>query len=219
MKGGISRVASPAGTDTTPPVDKAVLADTAAPVDAAISADTAAPAMSRKRRTHILVEGDPLVCHTICEQIEEQCQIHLISGPREVLVMNKVRESAQGSLFYLGEALITECKVEMLAPASEKGDRESDRGTYNLSPAANSPVVGIGLILGENRGRAYELAVIDAAFCLPQPLAGHTDWLRLLKREEARLADARKQEWENYAATRVEFSSMLTEDDRREISA
>jgi alpha-D-ribose 1-methylphosphonate 5-triphosphate synthase subunit PhnG len=149
--------------------------------------------MARSRRTCILVEGDPLLSTLLCEQIAQECRIETITGPREVLVMNKVRENAQASLFYLGEALLTECRVRLA-----------------------SSVTGIGLILGAHRTRAYELAVIDAAFCLPELLQAQTGWLELLEREEVRLAAVCEQTRGVLAATRVEFSRMLTPDERRE---
>ena len=58
--------------------------------------------------------------------------------------MVQARETAQGSLFFLGEALMTSCRVRV-------GD-----------------AVGLGLVLGSDRCRAYELAVVDAVFsCAP----------------------------------------------------
>jgi len=163
--------------------------------------------MLRRRRTSILVDGDPRLSRQIAASIEKSASVRLISGPQEVLVMNKVRESAQNSLFYLGEALLTECKVSLdssVACAPEAG-----------AALRSDTALGIGLILGENRERAYQLAVIDAAFNLEQPLPGHEQWLLMLAEEEARLAALAERGREKLDATRVEFSSMLTEEDRQ----
>jgi alpha-D-ribose 1-methylphosphonate 5-triphosphate synthase subunit PhnG len=143
--------------------------------------------MNRERRTRILIDGDPALSHELCGQIEEDHPVRLVSAPREVLVMNKVRESAQSSLFYLGEALLTECRVML---------RE---------------VMGIGLILGSHHRRAFELAVIDAAFSQPTPLPKQSQWVALLKQEEERIAAREVQLRKRLDATRVDFADMSTE--------
>jgi alpha-D-ribose 1-methylphosphonate 5-triphosphate synthase subunit PhnG len=104
-----------------------------------------------------------------------------------VLVVIKVRESARGSLFYLGEALATECRVRL------------------------GEMPGIGLLLGSERQRAFELAVIDAVMSAPAPLPEEPGWIALLQAEEARLAAALRSGQERIGRTRVEFSSMSRE--------
>ena len=101
--------------------------------------------------------------------------------------MVKVRETAKGSLFYLGEALATSCRVRI-------GD-----------------AVGIGLVMGSNRCRAYELAVIDAAFAGEAGAARADRWDTRL-REELAAVDAREAaEVARAATTRVDFSTMEVE--------
>jgi alpha-D-ribose 1-methylphosphonate 5-triphosphate synthase subunit PhnG len=145
--------------------------------------------MGRERRTRILVDGDPALSRSICEQIEERHTVRLISAPREVLVMNKVRESAGGSLFYLGEALLTECRVAL------------------------GEVTGFGLLLGSHHRRAFELAVIDAAFGQPEPLPEQAGWVSLLIQEEGRMAAREAQLHQRLDATRVEFAEMSAEEE------
>lgn len=210
--------------------------------------------MTRQRRTRILVDAHPELAKRICSEVEALCELQLISGPRQVLVMNKLRESAQNSLFYLGEALLTECKVGIYveacanvsgpgAPAvtaaataakagvAAEAVAEAEPGIEAGAAAqgavdaadtqaapATQPAVGIGLILGADRDRAFELAVIDAVFSLAQPLpeplaTSYNQWLSLLEAEEQRLAALRQQQRDKLEATRVEFDSMLTEDD------
>ncbi len=154
--------------------------------------------LSRNRRTHILVDGDPSLSQLLCAQIEEFFIVDLLHAPHEVLVMNRVRENARGSLFNLGEALLTECKVQI------------------QHKAGSETAQGIGLVLGENRDLAYELAVIDAAFNLLEPLPQHELWIALLKEEEEHLEARRIQERRILDTTHVEFSSMLTEEDNKE---
>jgi alpha-D-ribose 1-methylphosphonate 5-triphosphate synthase subunit PhnG len=145
--------------------------------------------MNRLRRTRILVDGDPAVSRDLCAEIESTYPVRVVSAPREVLVMNKVRESAQGTLFYLGEALLTECRVALLE------------------------ATGIGLLLGAQHRRAFEMAVVDAAFSRDVPLPEQERWTALLEREEERLAELASPLRQRLDATRVDFNSMAWEED------
>ena len=146
--------------------------------------------MRRYERTRALVEGDPLLARSIVCAIEEELgsdAVCVLDEPREEFVMVKVRETAKGSLFYLGEALATSCRVRI-------GD-----------------AVGIGLVMGSNRCRAYELAVIDAAFAGEAGAARADRWDTRL-REELAAVDAREAvEVARAATTRVDFSTMEVE--------
>ena len=107
--------------------------------------------MKRYERTRALVEGDPALARAIVCEVERdgsQGAVAVLDEPREELVMVQARETAQGSLFFLGEALTTSCRVRV-------GD-----------------AVGLGLVLGSDRCRAYELAVVDAVFSFPARRAG-----------------------------------------------
>ena len=143
--------------------------------------------LKRYERTRALVEGDPTLARAIVREIEGELGAEVpvvLDEPREELVMVRVRETAQGSLFYLGEALATSCRVRVGA------------------------AMGLGLVLGSDRCRAYELAVIDAAFSSD---AGAERWdarrADVLARIDAReAAEARRA-----ASTRVDFSTMEVE--------
>jgi alpha-D-ribose 1-methylphosphonate 5-triphosphate synthase subunit PhnG len=143
--------------------------------------------MSRSRRTRILVDGNPALGTALCTHIERVHPVRVVSEPREVLVMNQVRDGAKGALFYLGEALLTECRVAL------------------------GEVIGIGLLLGSQRRRAFELAVIDAAFSQPTPLPEREQWVSLLEQEEKRLAGQTEQQQKRLDATRVDFATMAVE--------
>jgi alpha-D-ribose 1-methylphosphonate 5-triphosphate synthase subunit PhnG len=143
--------------------------------------------MNRLWRTRILVDGDPALSRDLCAEIESTYPVRVVSAPREVLVMNKVREGACGTLFYLGEALVTECRAALLE------------------------VTGIGLLLGSRPRRAFELAVIDAAFSRDVPLPEQERWTALLEREEKRLAEQAALVQRRLDATRVDFNSMAEE--------
>jgi alpha-D-ribose 1-methylphosphonate 5-triphosphate synthase subunit PhnG len=170
---------------------------TAAGAGGAGRRDVATPGgrMSRLRRTRVLVDGSSGLATELCGRIRQRYAVTTLSEPRELLVVIKVRESAQGSLFYLGEALATECRVRL---EGVPGD-----------------VPGIGLLLGSERRRAFELAVIDAALSVEEPLPEEPDWTALLEAEEERLAGLARVGRERIGLTRVEFASMLTEEERR----
>lgn len=145
--------------------------------------------MKRYERTRVLVEGDPLLASEIVRDVEEglggsAAAISVLDEPREELVMVQVRETAQGSLFYLGEALMTSCRVRV------------------------GETVGLGLLLGSNRCRAYELAVIDAAFSGPNGAALAARWDERLAQEAERVRADEAAEQRLVQRTKVDFSTM-----------
>ena len=92
--------------------------------------------LRRYERTRALVEGDPALARAIVHEVEGRRdegarEVTVVDEPREELVMVQVRETAQGTLFYLGEALMTSCRVRV--------------GGH----------VGRGMILGSDSRRAF----------------------------------------------------------------
>lgn len=96
--------------------------------------------MKRKLRTEILVESRTEFLEKLVNLIEEKNTICILEEPNSGMVMVKMRESAQKYQFYMGEVFVTECKVMM------------------------NDVIGLGIIRGAHRKKAYYLAVIDAAY-------------------------------------------------------
>lgn len=146
--------------------------------------------MRRYERTRVLVEGDPLVLREIVGEVEREAgagAVEVLDEPHEELVMVQVRETAQGSLFYLGEALATSCRVRL-------GD-----------------AVGLGLLLGSDRCRAYELAVVDAAFAGEAGAARAQKWEARLAAEGERIAARERAEAQRAATTRVDFDTLAVE--------
>ena len=76
---------------------------------------------------------------SIVLQSYQQSQVKLLSGPRQALVMLRVRETVANSLFHAGEVLVTEVKLEL-------------DGQF-----------GFGMIIGESPRRAMAVALVDAA--------------------------------------------------------
>ena len=146
--------------------------------------------MKRYERTRALVEGDPALARAIVCEVERdgaQDAVAVLDEPREELVMVQARETAQGSLFFLGEALTTSCRVRV-------GD-----------------AVGLGLVLGSVRCRAYELAVVDAVFSGAAGDAWASRWDASLRAELARVEARDQREARRTAATKVDFSTMKVE--------
>lgn len=146
--------------------------------------------LKRYERTRALVEGDPALARAIVREIEGELGAEapvVLDEPREELVMVRVRETAQGSLFYLGEALATSCRVRVDA------------------------AMGLGLVLGSDRCRAYELAVIDAAFSGDVGAERAARWDARLVDELVRIDAREAAEARRVASTRVDFSTMEVE--------
>ena len=146
--------------------------------------------LKRYERTRALVEGDPALARAIVCEVERdgaQGAVAVLDEPREELVMVQARETAQGSLFFLGAALMTSCRVRV-------GD-----------------AVGLGLVLGSDRCRAYELAVVDAVFSGAAGDAWASRWDASLRAELARVEARDQRETRRTAATKVDFSTMKVE--------
>lgn len=146
--------------------------------------------LRRYERTRALVDGDPSLAREIVREVEDELgaeALEVLDEPREELVMVQARETAQGSLFFLGEALMTSCRVRV-------GD-----------------AVGLGLVLGSDRCRAYELAVVDAVFSGAAGDAWASRWDASLRAELARVEARDQREARRTAATKVDFSTMKVE--------
>ncbi len=95
--------------------------------------------MIRKERTRILVHCSTAFLRQWAQYFEQKAQFQVIEEPKNALTMLRMRESAQHSLFYLGEVLVSETRVQC------------------------RDAIGIGLIQGNELEKSYALAVIDAA--------------------------------------------------------
>ena len=147
--------------------------------------------LRRYERTRAVGEGDPALARAIVHEVEGRRdegarEVTVVDEPREELVMVQVRETAQGTLFYLGEALMTSCRVRV--------------GGH----------VGRGMILGSDSRRAYELAVADAVLSAEDgPWAAA--WDQALREELARIDAREAAAAARVACTKVDFSTMRVE--------
>lgn len=141
--------------------------------------------MDRYIRTRILVEADENIVKKMADETAENCSLEVLNTPREELVTLKVRESSKGSLFYLGEALMTSCRVRL-----------------------DKKATGFGYLLGANRSKALNLAIVDAAYELPISKSILEKWDEILLGEKKKLDKQLTKQHSRISKTRVDFSVM-----------
>jgi len=138
--------------------------------------------MQRKRRTEILIQGSADAAGKLAQEIMDLYDIRTIEESNNGMVMVKVRESAERTLFYLGEVLITECKVMI------------------------NGFLGIGMVKGHEPALAYHLAVIDAAYNGDLPETKR--WSDILLLEESRINQEDVTLQKKILKTKVNFDTM-----------
>lgn len=137
--------------------------------------------MKRLERTKILVNCEKEFLKEWSDIFSKEDKPIMISEPENSLVMVKMRESAQNSLFYLCEVLVSQARVQI-----------NDK-------------IGIGLIKGDDLDKAYYLAVIDAAYQNKKDLSAFDDALR--KQQHLQQLKA-KINVQNILKTKVSFETM-----------
>jgi len=144
--------------------------------------------ISRRRRTEVLVESDRAVALGLAALVCSEVEATDLARPRQGLVMCEVRETARGSRFYLGEALMSESRVRI-------GETE-----------------GLGVVLGSDAELARALAVVDAACALLVPLACAGAIEEGIASAEHDLAARRVHEAALTGTSRVSFDTMGGQD-------
>ena len=109
-------------------------------------------------------------------------QVKLLSGPRQGLVMLRMRETVANSQFNAGEVLVTEVKLEL--------DEQ----------------FGFGMVIGDSPHRAMAIALIDAALGKGGPVADQLQ--RELAELDRQLAKSHQHLQALVDTTRVEFERM-----------
>ncbi len=138
--------------------------------------------VNRRRRTKILIDGKKELPRELATSILKKYDIKILAEPQEALVMVKMRETAKKSLFYLGEVLVTETKVQL------------------------NKKTGIGLVVGHDEELSYWLAIIDAAYQANIPEI--IDWEPYLVVEEANILAEKKRQQAKILKTKVNFETM-----------
>lgn len=142
-------------------------------------------AMTRNRRTRILVLGHPGLRKQLASMVRERCRVTVVQEPAWALVMLTVRESARNTLFHPGEVLVTEAKLIV------------------------DGAIGLGIIVGDQPTAAEELALIDGAWNASSAFISL--WVPLLIEEEARLRREQAAEHAVILQTKVDFQTMDSE--------
>lgn len=138
--------------------------------------------MKRRKRTEILIKGSAELARRFSKEIEKKYSIKVIQAPENGLVMVKMREAAQKSLFYLGEVFVTEAKIQI------------------------KDELGTGIVTGNNEELAYDLAVIDAAY--NAGLEETNNWEQQLLDEEINIKKKAEKEQAKIMMTKVNFETM-----------
>jgi alpha-D-ribose 1-methylphosphonate 5-triphosphate synthase subunit PhnG len=137
-------------------------------------------------------QADQIICECDLEpleafvrELEKQCTVQVIRHPAIGTTMIRAEDSVEGQPFYLGEALITECELNV----------------------DGQP--GFGLCLGDEPVRSYCMAFIDALILLSDSRLPHVQ--RFLKDQEGRITDRLQTEHEHIQRTKVDFKLMEQE--------
>ncbi|MFD2132002.1 phosphonate C-P lyase system protein PhnG [Pseudogracilibacillus auburnensis] len=138
--------------------------------------------LRRKERTEILIQYDSCLAAQFAAEITDRYDCFEIIAPHYGLTMMKMRESAQNSLFYIGEVLVTECKIEI----------ESH--------------IGIGIVVGMKNELAKHLAIIDAAYeaNLPETV----NWKEPLHIAQEKINETKVKKQALFLDTKVNFDTM-----------
>ncbi|UOQ94696.1 phosphonate C-P lyase system protein PhnG [Halobacillus shinanisalinarum] len=138
--------------------------------------------MKRRRRTEILILEHSGLAQNFAETIIENYPCQEIVAPKYGLTMIKMRESAKNSLFYMGEVLVTEAKVEI------------------------NQCIGIGIVAGMQEELAKYLAIIDAAY--KAQLLETEEWGSQLLEAEQQIRQEKAQQQAELFETKVDFETM-----------
>ena len=136
----------------------------------------------RKKRTEIMAKCEAKELKELSRLVEEHHNVKVLEKPNSGLVMVKMRESAQKHLFYLGEVLVTECKVTI-------GD-----------------VIGLGIIQGVHLKKAYFMAVVDAAYSADVPEVKKLD--KMLYALDEKVKERTAKETARILKTKVDFETL-----------
>ncbi|MGG3571157.1 phosphonate C-P lyase system protein PhnG [Bacillus gobiensis] len=138
--------------------------------------------MRKARLTKILIEGNRELLEQFATQVEASADLNLERSPRTGLVMMKTRDSVSRQPFYTGEVLVTECVVQV-------------NGHY-----------GMGVLMGEEPQKAYQIALVDGAFNAKLPIT--EAWLPALEKEEQYIEQKQQKEITRLSGSRVNFDTM-----------
>ncbi len=138
--------------------------------------------MEKKRLFQILSRADRRDVIALGKELQQQYAVTIVKKPEKSLTMIRMREPVKQSLFYLGEAIVTEAVVTL-------------EGT-----------VGTAVTMGDDFEKTLYMAVIDAAE--NKGVFAHEDLLvKWEQTQQRRIA----QENAMFQQTKVDFHAMDSE--------
>lgn len=138
--------------------------------------------MKRAERTKLLINVGREEAFNMAQMIEAQYDVTEVQPAREGLVMMKMRESAQQSLFYIGEVLVTETKVKV------------------------DDAFGLGLVMEHDPPLSRALAIIDAAY--NGQLQETAQWAQTFELLAQRMQQNQHETKRSIECTKVQFNTM-----------
>lgn len=135
--------------------------------------------MNELHYSEIVAEADLAAVRAAAEFVAEQATVRVLREPSGAMVMVRHVDPLQHTPFYLGEAHVTECEVDV------------------------DGVPGYGCVLGESEERALCAAIVDAVMASDAPLK--TQVAEVLADAGRALEERRRAESARVAATRVDF--------------
>src|ERR1700743_124644 len=137
-------------------------------------------------------QADYILCECALEPLEtfvlgmeQHCTVQVIRQPAIAMTMIRAEDSVEGQPFYLGEALITECEVNV----------------------DGQP--GFGICLGDEPVRSYCIAFIDALLQLSDTRLARVN--TFLEDQEKEVAARQQTEYKHIQRTKVDFKLMEEE--------
>lgn len=139
---------------------------------------------AREARAELLAAATPEELADMAERLiaDGLADLVVVKPPKTGLVVMQVREPVADERFYLGEVLVTECTVDL------------------------GGVLGWAMRAGDDRVAVLAAAVLDAVATAGHPAAAQV--AELCDRVAARREAARDAEWDEIAATVVEFEDL-----------
>jgi len=141
-----------------------------------------ADAMTREARCEAIALAQAGDLVPLAEEVLADAPVQVLRGPTVGTVMLRARESVEGLVFNVGEALVTEAFVAI-------GDHQ-----------------GYAIVQGMEHELALAGAICDAAVEASHPVTPRI--LAALHAAERRAMQARRAAWAEVAATRVVFDEM-----------
>jgi alpha-D-ribose 1-methylphosphonate 5-triphosphate synthase subunit PhnG len=130
--------------------------------------------------SQIVAEGSAEAVRAMGALIADRLEVIVLRAPKPAMVMVKHVDPLQNTPYFLGEAYVTECEVEV-------------DGRH-----------GYACCLGRSEERALSGAIVDAVAGTGHPLAAELS--PLLTAEELRIRDRWRQEAKAAAMTKVDFA-------------